>query len=69
MIASFRIVESMGFKGEFRQWEDLLRIEIPSILRRGQRAEMGHRYSPQQRGDRRNGPLCEIPVDLVGPDL
>ena len=25
-IASFRIAESMGFKGEFRQWEDLLRI-------------------------------------------
>jgi hypothetical protein len=25
-IASFRIAESMGFKGEFRQWEHLLRI-------------------------------------------
>ena len=26
IIASFRIAESMGFKGEFRQWEGLLRI-------------------------------------------
>jgi hypothetical protein len=26
VIASFRIAESMGFKGDFRQWEDLLRI-------------------------------------------
>ncbi|MGC2580347.1 MAG: hypothetical protein WA376_22475, partial [Terrimicrobiaceae bacterium] len=26
VIASFRIAESMGFKGEFRQWEDLLWI-------------------------------------------
>ena len=26
VIARFRIAESMGFKGEFRQWEDLLRI-------------------------------------------
>ena len=24
VIASFQIAESMGFKGEFRQWEDLL---------------------------------------------
>ena len=26
VIASFQVAESMGFKGEFRQWEDLLRI-------------------------------------------
>jgi hypothetical protein len=26
VIATFRIAESMGFKGEFRQWEDLLRV-------------------------------------------
>ena len=26
VISSFRIAESMGFKGEFRQWQDLLRI-------------------------------------------
>ena len=26
VISSFRIAESMGFKGDFRQWEDLLRI-------------------------------------------
>ena len=26
VIASFRIAESMGFKGDFRQWEELLRI-------------------------------------------
>jgi hypothetical protein len=26
VIASFQIAESMGFKGEFRQWEHLLRI-------------------------------------------
>lgn len=26
VIASFQIAESMGFKGELRQWEDLLRI-------------------------------------------
>ena len=25
-IASFRFAESMGFKGDFRQWEDLLRV-------------------------------------------
>ena len=26
VIATFRIAESMGFKGDFRQWEHLLRI-------------------------------------------
>ena len=26
VIASFRVAESIGFKGEFRQWEGLLRI-------------------------------------------
>ena len=26
VIASFQIAESMGFKGEFRQWEEMLRI-------------------------------------------
>ena len=26
VISSFQIAESMGFKGDFRQWEDLLRI-------------------------------------------
>ena len=26
VIASFRIAASIGFKGDFRQWEDLLRI-------------------------------------------
>ena len=25
-IARFRVAESMGFKGDFRQWEDLLEI-------------------------------------------
>jgi hypothetical protein len=26
VISSFQIAESMGFKGDFRQWEDLLRV-------------------------------------------
>jgi hypothetical protein len=26
VIATFRVAESMGFKGEFQQWEELLRI-------------------------------------------
>ncbi len=26
VISTFRIAESLGFKGDFRQWEDLLRI-------------------------------------------
>jgi hypothetical protein len=26
VVSSFQIAESMGFKGDFRQWEDLLRI-------------------------------------------
>jgi hypothetical protein len=26
VIATFRIAESMGFKGDFRQWEHLLRV-------------------------------------------
>jgi hypothetical protein len=26
VISTFQIAESMGFKGDFRQWEDLLRI-------------------------------------------
>ena len=26
VISSFQIAESMGFKGEFRQWEELLRL-------------------------------------------
>jgi hypothetical protein len=26
VISSFQIAESMGFKGEFRQWEYLLRV-------------------------------------------
>ena len=26
VISSFRIAESMGFKGDFRQWEHLLRV-------------------------------------------
>ena len=26
IISSFRVAESMGFKGDFRQWEHLLRI-------------------------------------------
>jgi hypothetical protein len=26
VIASFHVAESMGFEGEFRQWEHLLRI-------------------------------------------
>ena len=26
VLATFRVAESMGFKGEFRQWEQLLRI-------------------------------------------
>jgi hypothetical protein len=26
LISTFRVAESMGFKGDFRQWEQLLRI-------------------------------------------
>jgi hypothetical protein len=26
VISTFQIAQSMGFKGEFRQWEELLRI-------------------------------------------
>jgi hypothetical protein len=26
VISTFQVAESMGFKGDFRQWEDLLRI-------------------------------------------
>jgi hypothetical protein len=26
VIATFRVAQSMGFKGEFRQWEELLRL-------------------------------------------
>jgi hypothetical protein len=26
LISTFQIAESMGFKGDFRQWEELLRI-------------------------------------------
>ena len=26
VLATFRVAESMGFKGDFRQWEELLRI-------------------------------------------
>ena len=26
VISSFQIAESMGFRGDFREWEDLLRI-------------------------------------------
>ena len=26
VISSFKVAESMGFKGDFRQWEELLRI-------------------------------------------
>jgi hypothetical protein len=26
IISSFRVAESMGFKGDFRQWEELLRV-------------------------------------------
>ena len=26
LISTFRVAESMGFKGDFRQWEELLRI-------------------------------------------
>jgi hypothetical protein len=26
VISTFQIAESMGFKGEFRQWEELLRV-------------------------------------------
>jgi hypothetical protein len=26
VISAFQIAESLGFKGEFRQWEDLLRV-------------------------------------------
>ena len=27
VISTFQVAESMGFKGDFRQWEHLLRIE------------------------------------------
>jgi len=34
VISTFQIAESMGFKGEFRQWEDLLRLgNIGSLFR------------------------------------
>ena len=26
VIATFQVAESVGFKGDFRQWEDLLRV-------------------------------------------
>ena len=26
VISTFQVAESMGFKGDFRQWEDLLRV-------------------------------------------
>jgi hypothetical protein len=26
VISNFQVAESMGFKGDFRQWEDLLRV-------------------------------------------
>ena len=26
LISTFKLAESMGFKGDFRQWEDLLRV-------------------------------------------
>ena len=26
LISTFRVAESMGFKGDYRQWEELLRI-------------------------------------------
>ena len=26
LISTFKVAESIGFKGEFRQWEELLRI-------------------------------------------
>ena len=26
LISTFRVAESMGFKGDFRQWEHLLRV-------------------------------------------
>ncbi len=26
LISTFQVAESMGFKGEFRQWEELLRV-------------------------------------------
>jgi hypothetical protein len=26
VISSFQVAESMGFKGDFRQWEELLRV-------------------------------------------
>jgi hypothetical protein len=29
VISTFQVVQSMGFKGNFRQWEHLLRIEDP----------------------------------------
>jgi hypothetical protein len=35
VIASFQIAESMGFNGEFRQWEDLLRIANNGLFRAG----------------------------------
>jgi hypothetical protein len=32
VIATFRVAETLGFKGDFRQWEDLLRIEASNEL-------------------------------------
>ena len=28
LISTFQVAESMGFKGDYRQWEDLLRIGV-----------------------------------------
>jgi hypothetical protein len=32
VISTFHVVESMGFKGDFRQWEHLLRIAADGSL-------------------------------------
>jgi hypothetical protein len=31
VISTFQVAESMGFKGDFRQWEHLLRVDDPCI--------------------------------------
>jgi hypothetical protein len=42
VIASFRIAESMGFKGDFRQWEDLRELEIDFYPRRSRSTPPRH---------------------------
>ena len=44
-ISTFQIVESMGFKGEFRQWEHLLRLDALLSIRAGEMAQVARRQA------------------------